>query len=99
MSLPTDQVMRLARLARIEISPDEALQTGARLGAILGLIEQLQAAQTEGIAPMAHAVTDGGSTRQRLREDVVTEADRHEAYQAIAPEVEVGLYLVPKVIE
>ena len=99
MSLPTDQVMRLARLARIEISPDEALQTGARLGAILGLIEQLQAARTEGIVPMAHAVTDGGSTSQRLRDDVVTETDRRSAYQAIAPEVEAGLYLVPKVIE
>lgn len=99
MSLNTDQVMRLARLARIEISPDEAQQTGERLGAILGLIEQLQAADTAGITPMAHAVTDSSSGSQRLREDVVTECDRHAAYQAIAPEVEAGLYLVPKVIE
>lgn len=98
MSLNPDQVERIARLARIELSPAEAAQTRDRLNAILGLIEQLQAVDTTGIAPMAHAVADG-HTAQRLREDVVTESDRHAAYQAIAPEVEAGLYLVPKVIE
>lgn len=95
MSLNTDQVERIARLARIEISPAEAAQTGERLNAILGLIEQLQAVDTAGIEPMAHAVAGA----QRLREDAVTETDRRAAYQAIAPEVEAGLYLVPKVIE
>jgi aspartyl-tRNA(Asn)/glutamyl-tRNA(Gln) amidotransferase subunit C len=96
MSLDTDQVGRIARLARIQISPEEAAQTGARLNAILGLIEQLQAVDTTGIQPMAHAQADAS---QRLREDVVTETDRRTAYQAIAPETEAGLYLVPKVIE
>ncbi len=95
MPLNPDQVARIARLARIELSPAEAIQTGERLNAILGLIEQLQAVDTAGIEPMAHAVA--GS--QRLREDVVTETDRRAIYQAIAPEVEAGLYLVPKVIE
>lgn len=95
MSLNPDQVARIARLARIELSPAEATQTGERLNAILGLIEQLQAVDTSGIEPMAHAVA--GS--QRLREDTVTETDRRAAYQAVAPEVEAGLYLVPKVIE
>lgn len=98
MSLNPDQVTRIARLARIELSPAEAAQTGERLNAILGLIEQLQAVDTTGIEPMAHAVA-GGNSSQRLREDVVTESDRRAAYQAIAPEVEAGLYLVPKVIE
>lgn len=95
MSLNPEQVERIARLSRIEISPTEATQTGERLNAILELVAQLQAVDTTGIEPMAHAVA--GS--QRLREDRVCETDRHAAYQAIAPEVEAGLYLVPKVIE
>lgn len=98
MSLNPDQVARIARLARIEISPAEAAQTGERLNAIFGLIEQLQAVDTTGIEPMSHAVA-AGQLAQRLREDAVTETDRRTAYQAIAPEVEAGLYLVPKVIE
>ena len=98
MSLNPEQVTRIARLARIELSPTETAQTGERLNAILGLMEQLEAVDTSGIEPMAHAAT-GGNTSQRLREDRVTETDRRSAYQAIAPEVEAGLYLVPKVIE
>ena len=98
MSLNPDQVERIARLARIELSPAEATQTLDRLNAILGLIADLQAVDTTGIAPMAHAVA-GGDASQRLREDAVTESDRRAAYQSVAPEVRNGLYLVPKVIE
>ncbi len=98
MSLNPDQVERLARLSRIELSPAEAAQTRDRLNAILTLIEELQAVDTAGIEPMAHAV-GGGTASQRLREDRVTESDRRAAFQAIAPEVDAGLYLVPKVIE
>ena len=98
MSLNPDQVERIARLARIELSPVEATQTLDRLNAILGLIEDLQAVDTSGIEPMAHAVA-GGNASQRLREDLVTESDRRAAYQSVAPEVKDGLYLVPKVIE
>ena len=95
MSLSLDDVSRIARLARIEISPAEAAQTCDQLNGILAFVEQLQAVNTDGIAPMAHAV----DVVQRLRADAVTEADRREAFQAIAPETEAGLYLVPKVIE
>ena len=95
MSLNIEQVERLARLARIEISPAEALQSRDQLNGIFTLIEQLQAVDTRGILPMAHAV----DAVQRLREDSVTESDRREAYQAVAPEVEDGLYLVPRVVE
>lgn len=95
MSLSPDEVRRIARLARIEISPAEAETTRGQLNEIFAFIEQLQAANTEGIAPMAHAV----DVVQRLREDKVTEADRRAAFQSIAPEVEAGLYLVPRVIE
>jgi aspartyl-tRNA(Asn)/glutamyl-tRNA(Gln) amidotransferase subunit C len=95
MSLSLDDVRRIARLARIEISPAEAETTRTQLNGILSFIEQLQAVDTSGIEPMPHAV----DVVQRLREDRVTEPDRHQAFQAVAPETEAGLYLVPKVIE
>lgn len=95
MSLNQDDVKRIARLARIDISNAEADVTQIRLNAIFELIATMQAIDTTGIAPMAHAQ----DVSQRLRDDVVTETDRHAAYQAIAPAVENALYLVPKVIE
>ncbi len=95
MSLSIEQVERLAHLARIEISPAEAELSRDQLNGIFVLIEQLQAVDTRNIEPMAHAV----DAVQRLREDVVTETDRREAFQAVAPEVESGLYLVPRVVE
>lgn len=95
MSLSLDDVSRIARLARIEISPAETAQTCERLNGILDFVAQLQAVDTAGIEPMAHAV----DVVQRLRPDVVTEVDRRDAFQVIAPETEAGLYLVPKVIE
>ncbi|MDP1605540.1 MAG: Asp-tRNA(Asn)/Glu-tRNA(Gln) amidotransferase subunit GatC [Rhodocyclaceae bacterium] len=95
MSLSLDDVSRIARLARIEISPAEATRTRDQLNGILAFVAQLQAVDTDGIEPMAHAV----DVVQRLRPDVITESDRRDAFQAIAPETEAGLYLVPKVLE
>ncbi|MBI5612071.1 MAG: Asp-tRNA(Asn)/Glu-tRNA(Gln) amidotransferase subunit GatC [Gammaproteobacteria bacterium] len=95
MAINLEQVGRIARLANIEISPGEAAQTSAALNGILGLIEQLQSVDTAGITPMAHAQ----EVAQRLREDCVTEQDQRESFQAVAPETEAGLYLVPRVIE
>ena len=95
MSLTLDDVRRIARLARIEVSSTEAERTRDQLNGILGFVAQLQSVDTAGIAPMSHAV----DVVQRLRPDRVTEADRHAVFQAIAPETEAGLYLVPKVIE
>jgi len=95
MSLSIDDVKRIAHLARIRVDADEAARYQAQLNGILGLIEQMQAVDTAGIEPMAHAC----DVQQRLREDTVTETDRREAFQAVAPQVEAGLYLVPKVIE
>ena len=95
MSLNQDDVKRIARLARIDISDAEADVTQSRLNAIFKLIATMQAVDTSGIAPMAHAQ----DVSQRLRDDVVTEIDRHAVFQAIAPAIENGLYLVPKVIE
>lgn len=95
MSLTPDQLQRIARLARIDVSPADAQGVAERLNRVLGLIDQLQAVDTEGIEPMSHAL----EVIQRLRPDEVTETDRREAYQRQAPSVERGLYLVPKVIE
>ena len=95
MSLTPDQLQRIAMLARIDVSAEEAQGVAERLNRVLGLIDQLQSVDTEGIEPMAHAL----DVVQRLRPDEVTETDRHEAYQRSAPAVEQGLYLVPKVIE
>jgi aspartyl-tRNA(Asn)/glutamyl-tRNA(Gln) amidotransferase subunit C len=95
MSLTLDDVKRIAHLARIEVSESEAQAYLAQLSSIFGLVEEMQAVDTSGIEPMAHAQ----DVVLRLREDVVSEANRREAYQAVAPQVEAGLYLVPKVIE
>ncbi len=95
MSLTPDDVKRIARLARIEIDDAQAQATQVQLNNIFGLIATMQAVDTRDIAPMAHAQ----EVTQRLRDDAVTETDRHAAFQAIAPAVENGLYLVPKVIE
>jgi aspartyl-tRNA(Asn)/glutamyl-tRNA(Gln) amidotransferase subunit C len=99
MSLTPDQVQRIALLARIAVSPDEAQGVTERLNQVLGLIDQLQAVDTRGIEPMAHALDSQLAARQRLRPDTVSETDCREPYQAVAPAVENGLYLVPKVIE
>ena len=93
--LSRDQVLRIARLARIEVGPDEAAHLERELNGILAMVERMSRVDTTGVAPMAHP----GEMSQALRADAVTEPDRRAAYQAVAPQVEDGLYLVPKVIE
>ena len=95
MSLTLADVQRIAHLARIRVSEGEAEQARNQLNGIFELIAEMQAVDTAGVAPMAHA----RDVFQRLRADEVTESDRRAAYQAIAPQTENGLYLVPKVIE
>ena len=95
MSLSDDQIRRLARLARIALEGEETAEVAGRLNRILGLVEEMQAVDTTGIEPMAHAL----ELVQRLRPDEVTEPDRREVYQSVAPAVEADLYLVPRVIE
>ncbi len=99
MSLSPDQIQRIARLARIAVGGDEAEVVRDRLNRVLGLIDAMQKVDTSGVTPMAHALEDYVPDGQRLRDDVVAETDRHAAFQAVAPAVERGLYLVPKVIE
>lgn len=95
MRLSLDEVRRVALLARLEIGEPEAKAMQSQLNDIFRMIGEMQKVNTDGIEPMSHA----RDLSLRLREDAVTEADRRELYQALAPEVEAGLYLVPKVIE
>ncbi|MDH3318933.1 MAG: Asp-tRNA(Asn)/Glu-tRNA(Gln) amidotransferase subunit GatC [Betaproteobacteria bacterium] len=95
MSLSPDQLRRLTRLARIAVSEDESGTVAERLNRVLGLIDQLQAVDTGGIEPMSHAL----DVVQPLRADTVTENDQRSLFQAVAPAVADGLYLVPRVIE
>jgi aspartyl-tRNA(Asn)/glutamyl-tRNA(Gln) amidotransferase subunit C len=95
MSLSLDDVKRIANLARIEVAEEEGNAILAQLTDIFSLIEQMQAVDTSAVSPMSHAQ----DVTQRLREDAVTETDQRELFQSIAPQVEAGLYLVPKVIE
>lgn len=95
MSLTTQDVQKIARLARLAMNGSEIEEAREQLTDIFELIAEMQAVDTSGIAPMSHAQ----ELSQRLRDDVVTEADQRDAFQAIAPQVESGLYLVPQVIE
>jgi aspartyl-tRNA(Asn)/glutamyl-tRNA(Gln) amidotransferase subunit C len=95
MSLTTDDVKKVARLARLAVTETEVAAAHHQLSGIFDLIAEMQAVDTAGIAPMSHAQ----DVTQRLREDLVTETDQRALFQSIAPQVEAGLYLVPKVIE
>src|SRR5947208_1631258 len=93
--LSLDQVRAIADLARIELAEAEAHALQQQLNGILAIVDEMLAVDTAGIVPMAHPQ----DARQRLREDVVTEADEHALFQSTAPQVEDDLYLVPRVIE
>lgn len=95
MSLDKEAVGRIAHLARLGVDAGEFENYASNLSAILAFVEQLEQVDTEGVAPLAHPL----DACQRLRPDEVTEADRRDQFQQIAPRVEAGLYLVPKVIE
>jgi aspartyl-tRNA(Asn)/glutamyl-tRNA(Gln) amidotransferase subunit C len=95
MALTLADVHRIAHLARIEIDAAAARDVHVKLQAIFALINELQAVDTTGIVPMSHAQ----DMALPLREDAVTETDRHAEYQQAAPAVEDGLYLVPRVVE
>ena len=95
MALTLDDVHRIAHLARIEIDAGAAASVHAELTSIFALINELQAIDTHGIVPMSHAQ----DVAAPLRDDRVTEPDRHAEFQQLAPAVEDDLYLVPRVIE
>ena len=95
MSFEPETILNIAHLARLRLSRDEVEQYTDELSAILEFIEQMNAVDTGGVIPMAHPL----DMIQPLRADVVTEPDRRAEYQAYAPLVRDGFYIVPKVIE
>ena len=95
MSFEPEAVLNIAHLARLRLSRDEVRQYAGELSAILEFIEQMNAVDTGGVIPMAHPL----DMIQPLRADIVTEPDRRAEYQASAPLVRDGLYIVPQVID
>jgi aspartyl-tRNA(Asn)/glutamyl-tRNA(Gln) amidotransferase subunit C len=93
--LSLDQVRAIAELARIEVGESDSQALRQQLNGILAMVDAMLAVDTAGIEPMAHPQ----EAAQRLREDIVTEHDEHARFQQVAPQVEEGLYLVPRVIE
>ncbi len=95
MALDKSEVEKIAQLARLHISAEEAEEVAGRITDILALIDQMQAVDTSQVEALAHPL----DVVQRLRADEVTEQDRRDALQELAPASEDGLYLVPRVIE
>lgn len=95
MSLSTDEVRKIARLARLATDEGELAGYARELSSILDLVDRMEATDTTGVTPMAHPQ----HAVQRLRPDEVTEPDDRDRYQRNAPAVERGLYLVPRVVE
>ena len=95
VSLKKDQVEHIAHLARLTVGPEEVDEVTAKLSSIVDFVDQLQAAPTDDVEPMAHPLNQA----QRLRADAVTETDKRDRIQVNAPAVDDGYYVVPKVIE
>lgn len=95
MAIDGDDIARIAHLARLEVADEAAAHTAGELASILDFVGRMNAVDTSDVTPMAHPL----DANQRLREDQITEFDRRREFQAGAPAVEKGLYLVPKVIE
>ena len=95
MSLDTDDIKAIAKLARLKIDEADVSSYATHLSNILDLVEQMNSVDTEGVVPMSHPL----DVVQRLREDEVTETDQRDEFQKVAPATQDGLYLVPKVIE
>jgi aspartyl-tRNA(Asn)/glutamyl-tRNA(Gln) amidotransferase subunit C len=99
MSLTSNDIARIANLARLELEPAESTRLLSQLNHFFDIVEQMRAVDTTGIEPLAHPVVALSDMALRLRDDAVSEPNQREANQQSAPAVEHGLFLVPKVIE
>lgn len=99
MSLTSTDIARIANLARLELSPDHSARMLGQLNSFFDIVEQMRAVDTTGVEPLAHPVAAIGDIALRLRDDVASEPNQREANQQSAPDVQKGLFLVPKVIE
>ena len=99
MALTSQDISRVAELARLELRPDETEHTLSQLNGFFKLVEQMEAINTDGVEPLAHPAAVLGQVALRLRDDIASEPNQREASQISAPAVENGLFLVPRVIE
>jgi aspartyl-tRNA(Asn)/glutamyl-tRNA(Gln) amidotransferase subunit C len=99
MSLNSQDIARIANLARLELSPDESARLLTQTNDFFNIVEKMRAVDTTGIEPLAHPLDTIQAISLRLRDDVASEPNNREANQQTAPAVENGLFLVPKVIE
>ncbi len=99
MALTSQDIDRIANLARLELSPEKSERMRTQLNDFFGMVAQMQAVDTSGIEPLTHPVAVLQDVQLRLQDDVVTETDQRDAYLRNAPAAEQGLFLVPKVIE
>ncbi|NMM09131.1 MAG: Asp-tRNA(Asn)/Glu-tRNA(Gln) amidotransferase subunit GatC [Polaromonas sp.] len=99
MALTSQDIARVANLARLELRPDETAHTLQQLNGFFTLVQQMGAVNTDGVEPLAHPAAVLGEVALRLRDDIASETNQREASQVSAPAVERGLFLVPKVIE
>jgi len=99
MSLTSTDIARIANLARLELTAAHSERMLGQLNQFFNIVEKMRAVDTTGVEPLAHPVATIGDIALRLRDDVVSEPNNREANQASAPEVQNGLFLVPKVIE
>ncbi|GAA0833711.1 MULTISPECIES: Asp-tRNA(Asn)/Glu-tRNA(Gln) amidotransferase subunit GatC [Marinomonas] len=95
MSIDKQDVQKIAHLARLALTEEDAVQYQHSLSSVLSLVEQMQSVDTDGVAPLSNPL----EMTQRLREDEVTEVNQRDAFLANAPQTEAGLFLVPQVIE
>lgn len=99
MALTSDEVSRIAHLARLDLQPAEQAAMLQQLNGFFGIVERMSAVDTRGVEPLYTPLSAVQEVHLRLRPDAVTEADQRELNQRSAPAVEDGLFLVPKVIE
>ena len=101
MSLTTQDIQRIANLARLELQPDEQAQALAKINSFFDIVEQIRSVDTQGVEPLPHPVDamPGNDIVLRLRTDAASEPNQRDSNQQSAPAVERGLFLVPKVIE
>jgi len=99
MSLTSSDIARIANLARLDLDAAHSARMLGQLNQFFAIVEQMRAVDTTGVEPLAHPVAAIGDIALRLRDDVVSEPNNRAANQKSAPDVQSGLFLVPKVIE
>jgi aspartyl-tRNA(Asn)/glutamyl-tRNA(Gln) amidotransferase subunit C len=99
MSLTSSDIARIAKLARLELQPEQSERMLTQMNAFFAIVEKMRSVDTSGVAPLAHPAAAVSHIALRLRDDVVSESNQREANQRSAPAVDRGFFLVPKVIE